>query len=104
MNFKEWWRNHGLILDCVRNCYENPVDVAYQAWKAAKQWQPIETAPKDGTVLLVCGQDGVRAIARYERSNPHFGNNGHWVSRMGHEENCTDALYWMPLPEPPHEA
>jgi hypothetical protein len=54
-------------------------------------WQPIETAPKDGTVLLVHGERGVElgwcVLSRW-----------YWHGRNSVTEQPT---HWMPLPEPP---
>lgn len=57
-------------------------------------WQPIETAPKDGTWILCCCD----------------ANNYYMVLRWGDEYECYedlnlwayDATYWMPLPERPN--
>ncbi|NBW20558.1 MAG: DUF551 domain-containing protein, partial [Caulobacteraceae bacterium] len=84
------------------------------------QWQPIETAPRDGTRILI-----------YSRSN-NYGSSGkptfddfsvaHWgeiTSKYsgwcgivkGYTVSCREGLpyehenptHWMPLPEPPKE-
>lgn len=60
------------------------------------KWEPIETAPKDGTPVLVheCGDV---VIAYWKQSI------GKWI---GPRDSYGDADYmqpdaWMPLPEPP---
>jgi hypothetical protein len=64
-------------------------------------WQPIETAPKDGTLVLICG----------------FGSEGYYVADAkwdgewllfhpdndDHTEPSYNVSYWMPLPAPPSE-
>jgi hypothetical protein len=58
-------------------------------------WQPIETAPKDGTdILLWCPLLGSEymVIGRID--------NGIWVSSNDFED-VYDPSHWMPLPEPP---
>ena len=60
-------------------------------------WQPIETAPRDGMILLVWGEardiDKGRWSVRYER----------WrIPSLGLYPN--DVTHWLPLPavpEPP---
>jgi len=49
------------------------------------EWQPIETAPKDGTNILWCSED------RKERCVIH------WPTYS----DCFDEGYWQPLPTPP---
>lgn len=69
-------------------------------------WHPIETAPKDGTVILIYPHKKVRAgnpqfvtEARWHQpGNPKF--NGWWQTARG---STKIATHWMPLPEPPKE-
>lgn len=56
------------------------------------EWQPIETAPKDGADFLA--YDGFEAIIAY------------WNSylrdyRDPHDGKIVGLTHWMPLPEPP---
>ena len=58
------------------------------------QWQPIETAPKDGTVFLVCRKHATHPLmVRYESSYDWFANYD--------GEHVYDLTHWMPLPKPP---
>ena len=67
----------------------------------APQWQPIETAPKDGTGFtyfqkLPFGQHWIGSAVCYYGKFLHVqwnGNEGEWV--------CISPSYWMPLPTPP---
>jgi hypothetical protein len=73
-------------------------------------WQPIETAPKDGTVLLLWGEftDASEPfIGWYDdrdsrRPEMPFGPfvwRQHKASTVA--ERC--VRWWMPLPQPPEE-
>ena len=71
------------------------------------KWQPIETAPKDGTsVILGCNYDRLGKIrvtcAWYEREI--------WTEAKHWDDDADDWLFlecafrpshWMPLPSPP---
>jgi hypothetical protein len=82
------------------------------------EWQPIETAPRDGTRILVADNDGNRCIAKYVED---FHERQKFVRKAkdgdvyrtvredyGYWDMETDALYlphhWMPLPDPPKQA
>jgi hypothetical protein len=59
-------------------------------------WMPIETAPKDGRLILLITGRGVCVIGK---RNKHLDI---WVERDGRETPRT-ITHWMPLPPPPQE-
>lgn len=73
------------------------------------EWQPIETAPKDGTRILVAGNGRVD-IAHWEKDvsevlvaaypNPYWQecDNSSWFL-LG--EKWFEPTHWMALPNPP---
>ena len=75
-----------------------------------KGWQPIETAPKDGTFLLLWEQYSTNPFigswlgTRWTVSHEHVDAEGGWDGA-----NVVDALsmpvtHWMPLPAAPGPA
>ena len=56
-------------------------------------WQPIETAPEDGTIVIIY-EEGKAVSAFYDSSTKQ------WVETMDYYE-VPDPTHWMPLPEPP---
>lgn len=87
------------------------------------EWQPIETAPKDGTpLLLALSRKPDRNYMVYDICPRHaigLWQHGRWQSievedcgSMGGEEtgwmpDCVcldlDPTHWMPLPKPPED-
>lgn len=81
------------------------------------EWQPIETAPKDGQTILVCRDchhDDYHAWVatafwgdRYAGTIADDPKNYIWANwNEGMDENdiwaeCTGITHWMPLPPPP---
>jgi hypothetical protein len=69
-------------------------------------WQPIETAPRDGTIIL-----GVMAGNHPETGKPFVPAVVSWDEEFGWLEGYEDLeeykphdwplTHWMPLPEPP---
>ena len=57
-------------------------------------WQPIETAPKDGTRILVSWTFGGWNIARC------LTPSGRWMTQYD-RPLAVQPTHWMPLPEPP---
>ena len=64
------------------------------ALTATPTWRPIETAPKDGTQVLLSGVGLKRWV-----STGHY-LKGHWWDDDG-PGWLAKVDYWMPLPEPP---
>jgi hypothetical protein len=60
-------------------------------------WRPIETAPKDGTLLLLWAPSMVEPhLGRWEREwrNNHYGDReAYWY--------FANVTHWMHIPEPP---
>ena len=61
----------------------------------AFQWQPIETAPKDGTAILV---NTGYAHDAWQYVTAHY-RNDLWVACCS--SSIVRPSHWMPLPEPP---
>lgn len=57
------------------------------------EWQPIETAPRDGSFALGSSYE--------EWKYPFIMNfsDAQWVNTCGYDE--VSPTHWMPLPEPP---
>lgn len=58
-------------------------------------WQPIETAPKDGTRVLVADEDVWMAVARY------WPCNSYWIEDAASGMKLNPPTHWLPLPPPP---
>jgi hypothetical protein len=83
-----------------------------EAWVSARAalaqpegWQPIETAPKDGTRIIVAKQSGyVMAWASsaywFERQYKDREKYSGWTDGF---DTLATPTHWMPLPAPPGE-
>lgn len=100
IDFEQWWQENypqkpnqsaqslatlAFAKEAARKAFED----------AQPQWQPIETAPKDGTKIIV--------------SNGRFAKTAYWGGKRPPCWKC-DAGYslgeqinWMPIPAPPTE-
>lgn len=69
------------------------------------QWQPIDSAPRDGTKIDVINHHGERTTDVY--FSPHRNRWVHWWQQyhgsMGEVELDIAPTHWMPLPTPPKE-
>lgn len=72
-------------------------------------WRTIESAPKDGTVILLWyffnpvfkpPKPGMYAIASWGECR---GGRIGWRDPFAHYEFSNDATHWMPLPAPPKD-
>jgi len=69
------------------------------------EWQPIETAPKDGTPVLGYADGGIATVTWIQSTT-----YGAWAGSWGLLLPGTDSenlmwwpTHWMPLPAPPAE-
>jgi hypothetical protein len=70
------------------------------------EWQPIETAPKDGTWILIFhvhadGGSNSTHVAKYDANSSGNSRGTRWKERAG-SYNIT-ATHWMPLPAAPKD-
>ena len=68
------------------------------------EWQPIETAPKDGTRVLLAGIYGGIGIGFYGPKYSTYGVN--YGDAWGYGTNWSNTFgveptHWTPLPNPP---
>lgn len=79
-----------------------------------EEWQPIESAPKDGTRIIAYGPSVTHAtgdwdsrpdayIAQWETKTLYGDKSGCWVNIDGYHEIYIEALLWMPLPTLPND-
>ena len=63
------------------------------------KWQPIETAPRDGTVILATWED------TWKNGRPHIEpcdfSEGYWYYSYDGEGPTSAPTHWAPLPELP---
>lgn len=80
---------------------------------ASREWQPIESAPKDGTDVMLFGirageVSGVSEfpgidIGCWADGKSDYGDDGWWYSSCGDAYQCwCKATHWMPLPYDPN--
>jgi hypothetical protein len=63
-------------------------------------WQPIETAPKDGTAVLVYNPKIYRTsqfVARWDDHDQYWQS----VACVDDYYGSSEVTHWMPLPAPP---
>jgi hypothetical protein len=91
-NFKSGEFNRALVACEKVDDYTMPL----YASQPAQEWQPIETAPKDGTeILLFSGWD--IGLCYWRNDSCFLG----WTWGAGNRFN--NPSHWMPLPQPPGE-
>lgn len=68
------------------------------------EWQPIETAPRDGTRVLVWVPKYAEHFVAALMTCPDDGDQ-QWIVARFHEPKISviapSPTHWMPLPEPP---
>lgn len=70
------------------------------------EWQPIETAPKDGTRILafwpdVYGNSSAVQIETWWGAWGHGRSKETWQNAWEWADGANNPTHWMPLPTPP---
>ncbi len=68
-------------------------------------WEPIETAPKDGRVII--GWFGGKEPTPYAESvqwQPPFGKDGAWFWTHDADQPVNQPTHWVEMPAPPVSA
>ena len=74
-------------------------DAALVKAERERAWQPIETAPRDGTLVILSGAGRVTAGAWYEWEGTEDVEGGaNWSDWYGGFTDEHPATQWMPLP------
>lgn len=108
-------------MDAAREAQHDKLKAENKRLKEALEWQPIETAPKDGTDILVADPTQEFSQDRVERARYWEGKwcvvNAYYfltdlskIEEISKEQKLDDMplyiispTHWMPLPEPPKE-
>ena len=75
--------------------------------RALTEWRPIETAPRDGTQVILCGDYSTDlTIARWDGKHWRCVADGYdaveYMSDFGTEYRTFEVpSHWLPLPPPP---
>lgn len=85
-----------IAADTIIDCQQIVMD-REQAKLDKVKWQPIETAPKDGTSILVT--DG------FDVCDAYFRGGDWWQYQCGDDWYSTsiNPTHWMPLPDAPEQ-
>lgn len=106
----ELWGKHKPSEQSLEEVAEEITRAALNASEAVKmvremEWQPIETAPRDGTPVLILTNYGKMATAysRERKVSDKDGSEYGWIDYMRPQHGYGSVTHWMPLPTPPKE-
>lgn len=97
-------RNCGYFMDDREDVGEDgmfiyPEKECLKRWNTrADDWQPIETAPKDGTKVLILADEGKLILQGYWNI---AGERWKSTNQSGHSYPILYPCHWKPLPEGP---
>lgn len=78
-----------------REALEN-VRMGFEGAQGMRSWQPIESAPRDGSDVLLGHKDSVWVDCWITYSST--ADAGYWA-----DDSNGEATHWQPLPDPPKE-
>ena len=81
-----------------RRGYDGQSAIFEEIMKMVSQWQPIETAPKDGLYDILVSEGLGVYMATWSRLGPLPNTKFGWITNTNFQ---VDPTHWMPLPETP---
>ncbi len=75
--------------------------VACKQLREERRWMPIETAPKDGRVILLRDDDAHEIIMMSDWWHSYANGDGHWEYAEAMDD--FNPTHWMPLPGVPND-
>jgi hypothetical protein len=108
--FEEWAKKQDVSMFTFKTrkgkYYDTITQVAWEAWQAARerQWRPIDTAPKDGTEMIIT--DGEQTeVGRWGTVLCTISTRCGWIYGQGDSYSSYDEMenisHWIPLLNPP---
>jgi len=89
------------IVEQIMNIFTDHLHDTGRLATSADEWQPIETAPKDGTEVIVVRSGFKVTVGWFDKksgwTNPTRAISEDYDQEMGGYE----PTHWMPLPKPP---
>jgi len=64
-------------------------------------WQPIDTAPRDGTMFLAIKAEFLETLSPFGGYFCAYWNEGAKEFYYSRDRSCCNLSHWMPLPKPP---
>jgi hypothetical protein len=96
ITFNDWYATNELKIQSMARFTTNPYKLMEFAWDERdnqNQWQSIETAPRDGTHILLY-KSGIQFVGYWE--------NGYWVINIARLSVVASfPTHWKPLPYDP---
>ena len=89
----------GVISDIEHGTADKTSIATLRRVQKAMRWQPIETAPKDGTVILV----GCWQHSNWRYTHSQFVKKGEWTDKKAWTGWMKDPTHWR-LIAPPGES
>lgn len=94
---------------CRSTAWERRTDPLPQYPMNKSDWKPIESAPKDGTAILIYVPRGIAHVRWNKCAGSRIGKaswTGAWETCWNNSDgwddpNFDNATHWQPLPEPP---
>lgn len=103
--YEQYGSRWDIQLASMKEVWEGVAKAVAAVVRAESQWQPIETAPRDGTDVLIYVPyypDGARIETGWFSSKGYWESYSRLYAGEHHSPLCRlQPTHWQPLPEPP---